>query len=378
VLRRLSRLERRHHLVRSAGRTYVFDHHQIQDALYQGLAPLLREQYHGLIADALGRGAAPLAGRAAWAYCYHSFRAGRPGDALAVLDPALAHCDAVNANEAAVELARDALAPETGLAGRARGDLLLRSRTWLDRLGRRAEERRALDEAVALAGKLGDDELLCRAKQDLGVHLERTTRYAESREALEGAVELARQLGRVDLEHAARRHLGILLLYRGRYERALEDPAAAREHFERALALRRSIDDQSGAAESLVALGRLALAEGDGRGASAVLDEAIELGRTDVRPGLLVLASAHRARASGGAPDEAAALRAKYAGRLRLRERIEADFALHDATGDAAHLDRAYEGLEVARARAPERNRASLVERLPLHRAIVQARNESV
>ncbi len=486
VLRRLSRLERRHHLVRSEGRSYVFDHHQIQEALYRGLAPLLREQYHGLMADALVSGDEAPAGKTALQCCHHSFRAARPQDALAVLEPALAHCEAIYESEAAIDLARNALKAEGGLEGRARGELLLRCRAWLDRLGRRVDERRVLDDAVELAGDLGDDELLCRAKQDLGVHLERTTRYAESRDALESAVALAQRLGRTDLEHDARRHLGINLMYSADYERSREelgcsceqagklgdewaenaacanlavvrwylgysddalsaflstveyfrrhddrgalptaycnlglllsdlgmheagrerldralelvrergdqrieafaldwrglvlerlgDAVDAREHLERSLALRRGIADQSGTAESLAGLGRLALARDDFDEARRVLDETISLAHDDVRPGILVVASAQRARVPRADATDAIALRTEHDARLRLRERIETDYALFSATHDQEHLERAHKGVMLAQERAPERNRESLVEAIPMHRAIVEA-----
>ena len=37
----------------SAGRDFVFDHHQVQEALYGGLPELLREEYHAALAEAL-------------------------------------------------------------------------------------------------------------------------------------------------------------------------------------------------------------------------------------------------------------------------------------------------------------------------------------
>jgi len=37
--------------VRSAGRRYVFDHHQVQEKLYAGLSDLHRESYHAALAE---------------------------------------------------------------------------------------------------------------------------------------------------------------------------------------------------------------------------------------------------------------------------------------------------------------------------------------
>ena len=44
ALQLLAGIEKRHRLVRSSGRMFVFDHHQVQEALYGGLSDLLREE----------------------------------------------------------------------------------------------------------------------------------------------------------------------------------------------------------------------------------------------------------------------------------------------------------------------------------------------
>ena len=51
LLQALAHLERRSGIVRAAGRTYRFDHHQIQEVLYSELPDELREEYHSLIAE---------------------------------------------------------------------------------------------------------------------------------------------------------------------------------------------------------------------------------------------------------------------------------------------------------------------------------------
>ena len=37
ALKRLARIEQQHRLIRSTGRVYAFDHHQVQEALYAGM-----------------------------------------------------------------------------------------------------------------------------------------------------------------------------------------------------------------------------------------------------------------------------------------------------------------------------------------------------
>ncbi|MEN8148741.1 MAG: protein kinase [Planctomycetota bacterium] len=53
VLKRFTQLQRRHRLVHATGREFVFDHHQVREALYESLSELLREEYHAAIADVL-------------------------------------------------------------------------------------------------------------------------------------------------------------------------------------------------------------------------------------------------------------------------------------------------------------------------------------
>ena len=53
TLKKLGHLEHAVRLVRSAGRKFLFDHHQVQEALYEGLGELLREEYHAALGETL-------------------------------------------------------------------------------------------------------------------------------------------------------------------------------------------------------------------------------------------------------------------------------------------------------------------------------------
>ena len=53
TFRRLARIEKQHRLVRAAGRRFLFDHQQVQESLYAGLPEVLREEYHGALAQAM-------------------------------------------------------------------------------------------------------------------------------------------------------------------------------------------------------------------------------------------------------------------------------------------------------------------------------------
>ncbi|MBD3348063.1 MAG: hypothetical protein GF400_02565 [Candidatus Eisenbacteria bacterium] len=53
TLKHFGHIEREHRLVRGSGRSYVFDHHQVQEALYGSLHEQMREEYHSALAEAL-------------------------------------------------------------------------------------------------------------------------------------------------------------------------------------------------------------------------------------------------------------------------------------------------------------------------------------
>ncbi|MDM7914953.1 MAG: AAA family ATPase, partial [Candidatus Eisenbacteria bacterium] len=53
TLRRFGLIEKRHGLIRAAGRRYAFDHHQVQETLQESLFEPLREHYHAALAIAL-------------------------------------------------------------------------------------------------------------------------------------------------------------------------------------------------------------------------------------------------------------------------------------------------------------------------------------
>ncbi len=53
LLRQLAALERKHRLVHASGRLYRFDHHQVQETLYDDVSELLREEYHSVLGDLL-------------------------------------------------------------------------------------------------------------------------------------------------------------------------------------------------------------------------------------------------------------------------------------------------------------------------------------
>jgi tetratricopeptide (TPR) repeat protein len=257
VLRRLGRIERLHHLVRSTGRLCTFDHHQVQETLYAGLSELLREQYHGKIADvmearAAARKDAPgeLDGPECVELCDHALKGGRTETALAHLGPALDHLEEGYLHEAAIELADVALAAPGLLEGEERCRLLLRKTERLNMIGRREEQEEAIREASRLAAGTG---LESRVHQVWGEYYNAVARYEEALGSFEQARSIAAEHGDQRAEAAALGRIGSVNSKLGRTREATGQ-------FEASIALAQSIGDRQAEA---VATGNLGLSHFD-------------------------------------------------------------------------------------------------------------------
>ncbi len=227
VLKRLGRLEREHRLVRSTGVKCVFDHHQVQEALYENLSELLRREYHGALAAALEaraqgaeRDPEDVDGSVACALADHFLRADRGDRALRYVDRALDFLEGSYLNDAAVELAGRVQAVPGLLTGEGRLRVLIRKAERLEMLGRWEEERRTLDEAQRAADAGEDAGARARVRRRLGRHLCLIARYGEALLVLRQALDLARASGDRREEGAVLGSLGVVCWHLGRYEDA--------------------------------------------------------------------------------------------------------------------------------------------------------------
>jgi tetratricopeptide (TPR) repeat protein len=227
VLKRLGRLEREHRLVRSTGVRCVFDHHQVQEALYENLSELLRREYHGALAAALEvRAGGPerdpedVEGSVAWALADHFFRADRGDRALRYVDRALDFLEESHLNDAAVDLAGRVHSVPGLLGGEGRLRILIRKAERLELLGRREEERRTLEEALRAADEGGDAAAQASVRRRLGRHLCLHANHGEAHEVLKAALDFARRSGNRREEGAALGALGVVCWHLGRYEEA--------------------------------------------------------------------------------------------------------------------------------------------------------------
>jgi tetratricopeptide (TPR) repeat protein len=258
TLKSLAQIERAHRLVRSSGRRFVFDHHQVQEALYGSLPEALREEYHAAIASALeaqhGAEAKEIGGAACVDLAEHLFKGAQGAKALRYLDAALTHLEEGCLNDAAVRLSDYALRVSGLVEGGERATLLWRKAIRLGLLGRRHAEREAIDEALALADAAGDPTLRARVRCALGVHLTNVSREHEAMACLREAQEIASTAGNRTVESIAVVNLGVA------FQRLSRVPEA-REQFERRLVLSRELGDSDGEAAAVINLALLLVDE---------------------------------------------------------------------------------------------------------------------
>ncbi len=240
VLQDLAESERRHRIVRSAGRGHRFDHHLFQEVVYAELPEVLRREYHGALADALAK-RAPSAGDAPGALvrriAYHHLHGNRPREALPLLDDAILHLRGRRLPEEAIGLVDAALAREGVITGRRRIKLLLEAADLHDLLGRRDAESAAAEAALSGALGLEAPDLIARAHATLGRLAIAAFDGETAVSHRTAALEAARRVGDPQLEVAMSRGLGRALICARRVDEA-------HDVLERALATARSLDDR--------------------------------------------------------------------------------------------------------------------------------------
>jgi len=234
VLQKLAALERQPGIVRASGTQYRFDHNQIHELVYAALSPGLRQEYHGLLAEAMmeREGLKPedaegTAGETAFFIARHGIQGSDPRRALPFLEVAYTYLLHSHRRAAAGELAERALA-NTGLLREAeRVDMTIKRGTCLGA----AERRPVLEEALAAAEAIGDQKLLARAHQSLGTCLSQLSHYDAARQHLNEALE--RFGGDAKSEGGVLVSLGTVAWYLGEYDEAracyTESLAKARE-----------------------------------------------------------------------------------------------------------------------------------------------------
>jgi tetratricopeptide (TPR) repeat protein/predicted Ser/Thr protein kinase len=275
LLRRLAVLERRDRLVQSHGAdAFRFATHSVWETVYASIAPPLRAEYHGVVADALlGKVEDPRAvtGERAYALVRHLAAAGRVEAAEPFLQAGVDHLVAnYHASHAAPFLERVAAA--AGLAPRLRFTVHMRLWECQDALGLHERQLATLDAARALADELSDAALAANVRVLLAVTHWRAGDYARAVEEAERGLALAREAGDRRWEANALHSLGAIAQRRG-------DFAEAARRWREALAIRRAIGDRHGEARSLAGLGTVMPEIGEADAAYDVKQEALAIFR---------------------------------------------------------------------------------------------------
>lgn len=195
--------------------------------------------------------------------------------------------------------------------------------------------RAVLDDCLAAAGETGRDDLVALARLNIGSSYGELYRFAEAERELAAGIAFATER---DLDHAAhymRAWLAIVHMYQGRWVEAADLAAAV-------------VDTSSAATVSrimaLAALGRMRTRRGD-PGATAALDEALDLAASTATLQRLAPVRAARAEAAWLAGDPAKTIQeAKATLPLAIAHRHRwhiGEFALwlHLAGQDAGSID---------------------------------------
>jgi tetratricopeptide (TPR) repeat protein len=279
ALKRFGQIERQHRLVRATGRTMVFDHHQVQEALHASLLEQLREQYHAALADALeirekaaDRDPKDLDGALCVDLCEHFLKGAQGERALRYLRAALSHLRRGHLHGQAIRLADRALAVPGLLEGVQRAEVLLEKNGRLDLFGRRQEQETVLSEAAALAEAAGDAALQANVVLYRGRLLSSMGRYEEAEAEHERAVPVFREVGDRSGEARARMGLSVALRCRGR----LEEAQTQDEH---ALTIFREIGDRWGVAGATANIGNVLFSLGRHEEARAHHERALAINR---------------------------------------------------------------------------------------------------
>jgi len=248
ILQDIAQIERQTGLVRGAVGAVEFDQHQIQEVLYGGLLPDLRQEYHTLLAAAFADRLRDEPTEKDCAFlASHLLRGSEPERALPHLLPALNHLAATYRNEALIDMAGRALAFKEQLDAGTRIDILLHMAGCLGLLGRRELEQDALAEAAGVADQTGEPRLQSRARVALAQHLIDTSQMAEAIEVAESILPIAND---PESEIGAESALGRAQWSIGQFGRA-------RPHLERRMKIALATGDPAAEASARGDLGNL-------------------------------------------------------------------------------------------------------------------------
>ncbi len=227
ALKRFGRIEKTHRLVRAAGRSLVFDHHQVQESLYSGVLEQLREHYHAALAESLERrerladvDEAERDGARCVEVCDHFLRGAQGARAVPYLRAAIEHLATGYLNVEAIDLAERALAVRGLLRGTERARLLFDLARRLDSDGRIERHLAVATEAEECIRLSDDHALAAKVAAQLGRARFLSGNCVAAEPALLRGVERAQASGDPHAEGAVYDSLGTVLRQLARFDEA--------------------------------------------------------------------------------------------------------------------------------------------------------------
>ena len=281
LLKRLSQLERRHRLIRSAGRKCRFDHQQLQETIYGSLLEGLREEYHAQIAQVLERrrGAAQkdpstLDGASCLEIARHHVLGGRLDAALRYVVPALRHAQQTYKTDEGVlvgtRFLESARTSDSAVPPEVLVEVRLALSAFHEHDGQRAEEAEALEAAQRDSVSVRNPDLLRRIYDaQLVLHFQ-LGEFEAAEATCRESYKLAMERKDADAAVAALGNLGGALRSLGRYDEA-------------AVALRRAVQAllprKSSVRQCLLlsSLGMVEYHRGHGRAAQLIFLDAVKI-----------------------------------------------------------------------------------------------------
>ncbi len=238
--------------------------------------------------------------------------------------------------------------------------LILSDMGWL------ADSRAQLLRALALNRECGGrrGEAICESNfADLCILL---GRHAEAETRAQRGLALGRETEYRQVEGASLRTLASLADLRG-------DVAEARRLYADSLAFVRKWEHVSDIVTTLIESSRLEITQGETETAVALLDEATDILNRATHPRLVLLAATERVRLPDADLEEATRVLTEYQDRCEIADQVRLRFRLWQKTDAKLQLAEAHRLLEFVRDHAPEEDRVSMIENVPLHRDIMAA-----
>ncbi len=192
------------------------------------------------------------------------------------------------------------------------------------------------------------------------------------------AHELLQKSYKICLACGYRRSAACAQVDLGRHAESYGESDVALTHFRAALKLYEEMGHRTRIPATLLGLGRLALEGRQTQAAATTLQRALEAAKAVNDVNSLPVIAAYRASLPGGSPDEAIAELKRLGKSIGVAHRMEAYFALWQATLDQDTLAKAHRLLLHLREHAPAEDREAMMKKVPLHSRIVQAWEASV